>query len=193
MNSSSSEKLGPRQLDQLTAAHDLAGARVELEVGKAQRLARAVGRAAQERAQPGEKLLERERLRHVVVGAGVESLDAVLDLRARSEHQDRHGIPVAANRPADLQAVHAGHQHVEQDGVDMAVRSQPLERLTPVAGQLDLVALELESPLERLPHRAPSSSTIRIFTTPIVRADSENFLKRPSRSYLVLSLVSGPS
>ena len=58
---------------------------------------------------------------------------------------------------------------------------EPLERLTPVGGELDLVALELESPRSDS-RTARSSSTTRIFTVPIVRGYSENFLKSPSRS-----------
>src|SRR6184192_3462595 len=44
-------ELRSRQLDRLAAALDLARARIELEIGELQGLARAVGRAAQERAQ----------------------------------------------------------------------------------------------------------------------------------------------
>ena len=63
------------------AAPDLARARVELEVGEPQHLAVVpLGRPAEQRAHAREQLLERERLRDVVVGAGVEPGDAVLDL-----------------------------------------------------------------------------------------------------------------
>src|SRR5437016_12527653 len=65
-------ELGPRQLDQLAAAPHLARARVELEVGEAEHLARAVAAAAEEGADAREQLLERERLRDVVVRARVE-------------------------------------------------------------------------------------------------------------------------
>jgi hypothetical protein len=45
--------------------------------------------AARERAEAGEELCERERLRQVVVGAGVETLDPVLDRVAGSQHEHR--------------------------------------------------------------------------------------------------------
>ena len=52
----------------------------------------------QERAHAREELLERERLRHVVVGARVEPGDAVLDLDARGQHEDGQRLPRAASR-----------------------------------------------------------------------------------------------
>ena len=54
--------------------------------------------AANQRAQPREELAEIERLHEVVVGAGVEPLDARLDRVARRDHQDRHGAAGIANR-----------------------------------------------------------------------------------------------
>ena len=113
------EELGPGQLDRPVAAADLARARVERQVGEREQLV-AAGRAAQERAQPREQLLERERLDQVVVGAGVEPGDAVVDLVAGGQHQDRRRVPLAAERAAGLEPVHDRHQHVEHDRVDAA-------------------------------------------------------------------------
>ena len=66
------------------------------------------------------ELLERERLRHVVVGPGIETGDTVLDLVAGREHQHRHAVAIRAEPPADLETVHARHQHVEEHGVGLA-------------------------------------------------------------------------
>ena len=75
----------------------------------------AVDRAAEQRADAGQQLLERERLDEVVVGAGVEARDAVRDRVARREHQDRCPVAVAAEPAAHREAVELGHEDVEHD------------------------------------------------------------------------------
>ena len=93
-------ELGARQLDPLLSARDLARARVELEVGEAERVAAraVVAGTTQQRPHARQQLLERERLGQVVVGAGVEPFDPVLDLRARGQHQHRQ--PASPGRAA---------------------------------------------------------------------------------------------
>ena len=90
----------------------------------------AVGRlgAAQQRAQPGQQLLEGERLDQVVVGAGVEAGHAVGDRVAGGEHQDRHVVAVGAQSPARLEAADPRHHHVEHERVG-PLGAQPVERL----------------------------------------------------------------
>ena len=138
----------------LAAAPDLAGVRVELEVGEAEDLLRARRHPAQKRPQAGEQLLERERLREVVVRAGVEAGDAALHLGAGGQHQHGHAVSLSADPAAHLQAVDARHQDVEDHGVGLAVRLEPVERVGAVHRELDLVALELEGPAERVAHGA---------------------------------------
>ena len=65
-------------------------------------------RASSQRAQPREQLLEGERLGEVIVGAGIESIDAVVDGVARREHQDGRPDAAAAHQAADLEAVRPG-------------------------------------------------------------------------------------
>ena len=156
MKSSSSENsVRVSSIGSAAAAH-LARAGVELEVGEADHVAARPPhrRAAQQRPNAREQLLQRERLRHVVVGAGVEPVDAVLDLVARRQHQHREALPARAQAPADLEPVHAGHQHVEDHASGCCRRLQPVERLAPVGRELDLVALQLERSAERLANRA---------------------------------------
>ena len=107
-------------------------------------LAALVARPAQERAHAGEQLLERERLRDVVVRARVEAGDPVFDLGARGQHQHRERATGAAQAAADLETVHAGHEHVEDHRVGLVARLEAGERLVAVRGELDLVPLELE-------------------------------------------------
>ena len=134
------------------SAGHLARPGIEREVGELQVLARAVGRPPQKCPHAREQLLERERLRQVVVRARVEALDPVLDLRPRGQHQDRQPAAVAAQRAGDLEPVDARHQHVEHHRVGLGLGLQPLECLRAVLGQFDLVAFELQRAAKRLPH-----------------------------------------
>ena len=68
-------------------------------------------------ADAGKQLLEGERLREIVVGAGVEPADAVVDAVEGGEEEDGGIDAVAAERLADGEAVHAGEHDVEDDHV----------------------------------------------------------------------------
>ena len=74
-------------------------------------------RAAQQRADARQHLLEVERLGHIVVGAGVEALHLVAPAVARGEHQHRHGAAGAAPGLEHRDAVHLGQADVEDDRV----------------------------------------------------------------------------
>ena len=107
--------------------------------------------APQQRAQPREELLERERLDEVVVGARVETGDPVAHGAARREHQDRHRVAVGADTACDLEPVDHGQHHVEHDGIGGGVHEsgQPLRA---VLCHDQLVALALEGPHQRVAH-----------------------------------------
>ena len=109
------------------------------------------GHPAQQRAQPGEQLLERERLGQVVVGPGVEALDPVADGVARGEHQDRDAVADLAQGAGGLQPVEARHHHVHHDGVGVDAADAG-QRLGAVGGGRDVVAVELQRPAQRLAH-----------------------------------------
>ena len=108
--------------------------------------------AAQQRAQPRAQLLERERLDQVVVGAGVEAVDAVRDGVARGQHQHRRAVAGGAQPAADLEPVGLGHQHVEHDRVRRLV-GERVERLAAVGGELDPVAVHAQRAIERVADR----------------------------------------
>ena len=107
-----------------------------------------LARAAQQRAHAREQLAQRERLDEVVVGAGVQPGDAVVDLFARGQHQHRRAVAALAQAPADLQAVDVRHRDVEDHGL-VGRRSEALERLASVHGLGDLVVLQRERPRQR--------------------------------------------
>ena len=76
-------------------------------------------RAPQRRAQPREQLVDAERLRHVVVGAGVERRDLLALVADDREDDHRHGLHVRSSRH-DLGAAHVGEHEIEDDRVGRA-------------------------------------------------------------------------
>jgi hypothetical protein len=72
--------------------------------------------AAQERVDARQQLAERERLGEVVVGAGVEAGDAILDAAARGEDQDQRRVAGGAQAAQQLAAVLVGKAEVEGSG-----------------------------------------------------------------------------
>ena len=83
------------------------------------RLARAA--APHDRAHPRDELARRERLDDVVVGAELETDDAVDLLAARREHDDRN-VGRLADLPGEVSAVAVGEHHVEQHEVGLFAR-----------------------------------------------------------------------
>ena len=94
--------------------------------------------AAKVRADTAHDLGDGERLRHVVVGAGVEPLHAVRLGVERGEHEDRHVVLLGAQPCADLDAGHARQEEVEDHQV-VAPRPSLLERIAAVSHSVDLV------------------------------------------------------
>ena len=130
------------------AAADLVGVGVQREVADDDRGAAARRAAAQQRAQAGEQLLALEGLDQVVVGAGVEALDARLERVARGEHEDRDVVGRA--QPArHLHAVELGQPEVEDDEVGVE-GGRLVERRLAVAGDAHLVALQAQRALQDL-------------------------------------------
>ncbi len=78
--------------------------------------------AADDGAQAGEELAGGKRFRQIVVGADFEADDAVGFIAARGEHE--HGyVTAGADFLQDLETVHAGEHHVEDESVPGLVGS----------------------------------------------------------------------
>jgi len=95
------------------AERDLAGGRVALQVADHQPGREHVRRPALQRPQPGEQLVEDERLDQVVVGAGVQAGHPVLRRALAADHQDRCPCPRAPQLAHHVDAGHPGYQPVE--------------------------------------------------------------------------------
>ena len=102
------------------------------------------GPPAHQGPQACQQLLALERLHQIVIGAGIEPLDAVVGLRAGREDQDRH-VARGTDAPADLDSVELGKPEVEHDQVGDELFRE-LQRLDAVARRADLVALLAQGP-----------------------------------------------
>jgi hypothetical protein len=121
---------------------------VQREVADDDRGAAAWWTAPEQRAQAREQLLALEGLDEVVVGPGVEALDARLERVARGEHEDRHVIG-RPQPPRDLDAVELRQPEVEDDEVGVEGR-RLVQRGLAVAGDAHLVTLQAQGALEHL-------------------------------------------
>ena len=136
------------RLDPSPVALHAVGAGVQGQVGdlKHARPRQVVGPARQ-RAQPRQQLLEGERLDEVVVGAGVEAGDAVVDAIAGGEHEDRGLRATGPELAAHGEAVQLGQEQVEDDDVE-GDAARPIECLAPRDGDVHGVALFLKAALD---------------------------------------------
>ena len=107
------------------------------------------GRRRSSARRRGEQLLQVERLDEVVVGAGVEALDAGVDRVARGEHQDRH-VAVGAQLLAHLDAVELRQPEVEDHGVGLE-HAGLVERGLAVLGEPHVVALAAQGTTDDIP------------------------------------------
>src|SRR4029453_16244237 len=78
---------------------------------------------------------------------GIEAVHTVLDRVPRGQHQDRRAVAALPELPAHREPVSLGHQDVEDHGVELGA-GRGAQRLLAVGGEVNLVALELQSPLQ---------------------------------------------
>jgi hypothetical protein len=104
--------------------------------------------AAHQGAHPRGQLGEAERLDEIVVGAGVQPHDTVVDRVPGGQQEHRRPAALRAQPPGDLQPVHAGQHDVQDDRVVVRLGRVP-QRLRAVAGRVDGIALLLEATLEQ--------------------------------------------
>src|SRR5262249_26612836 len=90
-----------------------------------------------------QQLAERERLHEVVVAAGAQPLDAIIDTAERAQDQGRGPDLRAAQRTEQAKPVHARQHAVENDRV-VAARGGQEQPLAAVPGLVDGVAALVE-------------------------------------------------
>ena len=95
------------------------------------------------------QLIQRERLRQIVVAAGVEAIDPITYRVTGGEYQDRYVIPRRAEHPRRFQAVKPRHHHVHDHRIRPEC-GEPGERLHAVFGGAHLVAVVFQGTLQRV-------------------------------------------
>jgi hypothetical protein len=163
-------ELGGGEVDAVAAPGDLVAVLVEGEVADDQDgVGAPVGGAgaADQSAQPGDDLLQAERLGDVVVPAGGQPGDAVLDRVLGGQEQHRHVRQVAAQPPQHAQTVHVRQHHVQHDGVGPELAGG-LDGAVPVPGAADLPALVAQGHGQQLGdgqlvvhHKHPDGAPVR--------------------------------
>ena len=124
---------------------------VEHEVAHLQHGGNERGAAAGAGAHAGEELSHHKGLCQVVIGAHVESGDAVGGLALGGEQKDGDGLAAAAELAHHLKAAHPGHHDVEDEAV-VAARERIVEGRAAVEHGVDGVVLVLEDGGEHLDH-----------------------------------------
>ena len=113
---------------------------VELEVADAVDglLRRALGAAPRQRLDPRQQLGKGVGLGQIVVAAGAQALDAVVDLAERGQDQDRGLDLLGAQGGDQRQAVHL-RQHAVDDGDVIAALVRQVVAADAVGGVVDAV------------------------------------------------------
>ena len=118
-------KLNRREHERLGAEHGGAGVEIEPEIAHDDFLGRSLGvggdggverTAAEDGAESGEEFAGGKRFREVIIRADFEAHDAVGFVAACREHEYGHGR-FLADAFQDLEAVHAGEHHIENERV----------------------------------------------------------------------------
>src|SRR5271157_4075085 len=131
-------------------AHGFPGARggvaggVQGEVGDLEHLGAQAGGPPQQGAQAGQQFLEVEGLGKVVVGPGIEALNAIVHGAARGQHEDGSAKARTAQFPADGVAVLHRQHDVENHDI-VLVDGGLIQGLFAVAGDIDGVGLFAEA------------------------------------------------
>ena len=130
------------QAHALRAADEHAGGEIERGVAEAQ-LVHLIALPPEQRVDAGQQFARVERLRQVIVGAGVQALDPILELALGGQHQDRRRAALSPNLTGQVVAVELRHHDVQDQQVVDACLGIIFSSLA-VVGDLDGEALFLK-------------------------------------------------
>jgi hypothetical protein len=111
-------ELARRQIDRGAVARDLARAQIDIEAGDPQPRQLTAAPAPNQRPHAGDQLGEGKWLDEIVVGAGIEPEDAIVDGVLGRENQHRRRIAAGAQRGQHIEAVAFRQHEVEHDRIE---------------------------------------------------------------------------
>jgi hypothetical protein len=85
---------------------------IQLQIGVMQSGVSFMEAAADQRSDAGKKFGKHEGLSQIIIGAGVQAFDALLDESARGEHHDGRFDSALAQFAADFDSTYAWEAHV---------------------------------------------------------------------------------
>ena len=110
-------ELERRQVDGPPVPHRAEPAGVDVQVADGEHRRAVAAGPAEQRADPRHQLLHVERLGQVVVGAGIDALDALRQALRAGQHQDRRRDALGAEPLQDREAVELRQAQVEDDRI----------------------------------------------------------------------------
>ena len=133
------------EVDRLAAAGHVAGDEVEGHVAGGQpRGFRRRGGATNQRLDPGQQFGKRERLREIVVAAGLEPADPIVDGALRAQEKDGRRLARGPEAFDQADAVELGQHHVDDGGVVVRRLDERQARLA-VGGMIDRIPRLLQA------------------------------------------------
>jgi len=141
------------QMQRLPSAQCGLFQQINLHVAQFQRRPRVSqpARAPEQRPHPGKQFIGAERFDQVIVRAGVESADAIVNLPLRREHQHGHVVGEAAQFRTEREAVQLRQHDVQQHEIGLFLE-RALESGLAITGGQHAVAFGFKTILQRGAH-----------------------------------------
>ena len=130
-----------------TGSSNTARGRVELEVTDLEGWRAILKPPPTERADVRSQLIHAEGFREVVVRSVIETLDPVLDVVERCQHEDRRRTTLGSQGRTDSEAIETRENHIEDDEV-VRVRVGPDEGSATIADRVGRVTIRRQRRLQ---------------------------------------------
>jgi hypothetical protein len=177
------------------AAHRRLALGVVDKIGELERRAEQLAGPPQNGFEPRHQLLQRERLRQIIVRAAAQAIDPILQPVARCQHQDRQRVAPAAQLRQHRQAIAVGQTEIEDHG-SITDAAQRIARFGDAVDDVGLIARrhqpageqsrELDIVLDdQKAHRSiPVFTKARLFAHPIaIGQPFPKYRNRPLRGH----------
>jgi hypothetical protein len=143
-------EFAPRQVELNPASRDATAQQVHLQIVRTQHNLAPGEVAPKQRAQPGDELGKDERLDQIIIGPAVETFHTILDGVTRCQDHDRAREAFGSQALQYLEPIPQWEHSVEDDGIDLRRRREPVpllavardQHLVPFLSQAALKAMQ---------------------------------------------------